>query len=134
MMTLTRKGDYAVRGMLYLAGQPEESVSLVADMAAAVGVPQPFMAKIMQGFVKRGLVRSARGVGGGFTLALSPGKITLRDVVEAVEGPIMPNSCLLKKGTCERDGDCRVHKVWRKVQQSMEELLDGVTIEELARK
>ncbi|MDD2338316.1 MAG: Rrf2 family transcriptional regulator [Geobacteraceae bacterium] len=133
MMELTRKGEYAIRGILYLARQPQGKVSLVGDIAAASDVPKSFLAKILQDFVKMGLVTSSRGTGGGFLLARSADRITLREVVEAVEGPIMPNRCLSGPGACDRDRFCRVHPVWERVRQETIAILDGITIEELAR-
>lgn len=133
MMELTRKGEYAVRGILYLAQQPPGSVSLVGDIAEACDVPKTFLAKILQQFVKIGLVTSARGSGGGFMLARPAATITLREVVESVDGPIMPNRCLVGSGTCERDRTCRVHRVWAKIRCDIVAILDSVTIEELAR-
>ncbi len=133
MMELTRKGEYAIRGILYLARQPQGKVSLVGDIAAASDVPKTFLAKILQDFVKVGLVASSRGTGGGFVLARPAGRITLREVVEAVEGPIMPNRCLIGAGTCDRDSSCRVHPVWERVREQTVAILDGITIEELAR-
>lgn len=133
MMELTRKGEYAVRGILYLAQQSPGSVSLVGEIAEACDVPKTFLAKILQQFVKIGLVTSTRGSGGGFMLARPAASITLREVVEAVEGPIMPNRCLIGTGTCEHDGTCRVHRVWARVQRDIVSILDSVTIEELAR-
>lgn len=132
MMELTRKGEYAIRGIVYLAQLPPGKVALISEIAEAADVPQTFLAKILQSFAKIGIVKSFRGAGGGFTLGRSPGKITLREVVEAVEGPIMPNRCLLGAGSCERDGTCGVHPVWREVQGKVVEVLEGVTIEELA--
>jgi len=133
MMELTRKGEYAVRSILYLARQPKGKLSLVGEIAEASCIPKTFLAKILQDFTKVGLVTSFRGTGGGFTLSRPPAGITLRQVVEAIEGPIMPNRCLLGTGTCERDTFCRVHPVWRKVREEISFILDGVTIEELAR-
>lgn len=133
MMELTRKGEYAIRGILYLARQPQGKVSLVGDIAAASDVPKSFLAKILQDFVKMGLVTSSRGTGGGFLLARPADRITLREVVEAVEGPIMPNRCLSGPGACDRDRFCRVHPVWERVRQETIAILDGITIEELAR-
>ncbi|AJE03186.1 RrF2 family transcriptional regulator [Geobacter pickeringii] len=132
MMELTRKGEYAIRGIVYLAQLPPGKVALISEIAEAADVPQTFLAKILQSFAKIGIVKSFRGAGGGFTLGRSAGKITLREVVEAVEGPIMPNRCLLGAGSCERDGTCGVHPVWREVQGKVVEVLEGVTIEELA--
>ena len=132
MMELTRKGEYAIRGIIYLAQQPPGRVSLISEIAAAAEVPQTFLAKIFQSFAKLGLVTSARGTGGGFVLARPASAITLREVVEAVEGPILPNRCLLGSA-CDRGGPCRVHGIWKQVQTEVVHILDGVTIETLAR-
>jgi Rrf2 family protein len=133
MMELTRKGEYAVRGMIYLSQQPPGRMVLVSEVAEAAHVPQTFLAKIFQSFAKLGLVRSFRGTGGGFTLARPAAQITLREVVEAVEGPTVPNRCLIDSGECERDASCGVHPVWRKVQSQVIQILDSVTLEELSR-
>jgi len=134
MMELTRKGEYAIRGIIYLAQQPPGKMSLISEIAEAVDAPQTFLAKIFQNFAKQGIVNSYRGTGGGFTLGRLPSEITLREIVEAVEGPIIPNRCLTGKGGCDKDNECLVHPVWRKVQSRIVQILEGVTIEELAKK
>jgi Rrf2 family protein len=96
-------------------------------------VPKTFLAKILRDFVKVGLATSSRGTGGGFALSRPADSITLREVVEAVEGPILPNRCLIGAGACERDETCRVHPVWKKVRDQIVSVLDGVTIAELVR-
>lgn len=131
-MELTRKGEYAIRGIIHLAQLPPGKVALISEIAEATDVPQTFLAKILQSFAKIGIVQSFRGAGGGFMLGRSASRITLREVVEAVEGPILPNRCLIGSGICERDSTCGVHPVWRQVQQRVVEILDGVTIEDLA--
>lgn len=131
-MGLTRKGEYAIRGVIYLAQQPPGKVSLISEIAEATEAPQTFLAKILQNFAKIGIVNSYRGTGGGFTIGRSAANITLREVVEAVEGPIVPNRCLIGAGTCERGAECNVHPVWRKVQAQLVQILESVTIEELA--
>ncbi len=132
MMELTRKGDYAIRGIVYLAGQPLDKISLLSDIAAAVQVPQTFLAKIFQQFSKSGIVKSYRGTGGGFMLARPPEQITLLEVVEAVEGPITPNRCVIAAGECERDSICTVHPVWARVKQQTRSLLAEVSLKDLA--
>lgn len=134
MMELTRKGDYAIRGIIYLASQPQNKISLLSEIAEAVDVPQTFLAKIFQQFSKTGIVKSFRGTGGGFLLAGPPESITLLQVVEAVEGPILPNRCVLKPGECERDASCTVHPIWRQVQQQVRGVLSGITLKDLADK
>ncbi len=134
MMELTRKGEYAVRGIIHLARQPYGNVALLSDIAEEAEIPQTFLAKIFQNFAKLGFINSYRGTGGGFSLARPASAITLRQVVEAVEGPIAPNRCVTQGGECDRSAACVVHDVWRRVQLQTLEILDGVTIEELARK
>jgi Rrf2 family iron-sulfur cluster assembly transcriptional regulator len=132
MMELTRKGEYAIRGIVFLATQPADQICLLSDIASAVDVPQTFLAKIFQQFSKIGLVRSYRGTGGGFVLGRPPGKITLLEVVEAVEGPIIPNRCVTGEGVCDRSGSCNVHPVWVSVQDQVRGILTKVTLKDLA--
>jgi Rrf2 family protein len=133
MMELTRKGEYAIRGIVYLAKLPQGKVALISEIAEGTGVPQTFLAKIFQNFAKIGLVNSFRGTGGGFLLGRPAAQITLREVVEAVEGPIMPNRCLMGEVGCEFNKTCLVHPVWREVQAKVVDILNGVTIEKLAK-
>ncbi|RII27279.1 MAG: Rrf2 family transcriptional regulator [Geobacter sp.] len=133
MMELTRKGEYAIRGIIYLARQTPGKMALISEIAEATEVPQTFLAKIFQNFAKLGLVNSYRGTGGGFMLGRPASRITLREVVEAVEGPIIPNRCLMGGSACDFDSHCNVHPVWRRVQSEVVRILESVTIEELAR-
>jgi len=132
MKPISKKGDYAVRGMVYLASQPPGRVVLVSDIARAMDIPPLFLAKIFQQFGKLGLVRSYRGSGGGFLLGRLPEEITLCEIVEAVEGPIMPNRCVMSSGTCSRDKVCTVHPVWKKIQADVRETLGAVTLKDLS--
>jgi len=132
-MELTRKGEYAIRGIVYLATLQPGKVVLVSEIAEATDVPQTFLAKIFQSFAKQGLVNSFRGTGGGFVLGRPASQITLRQVVEAVEGPVIPNRCLIADVGCERKERCTVHPVWNRMQQQIGAILDSVTLEELSR-
>ncbi len=132
-MELTRKGEYAIRGIIFLAQQSPGHVCLISEIAEATGAPQTFLAKIFQSFAKTGIVNSYRGTGGGFTLGRPPEEISLREVVEAVEGPIAPNRCLIGRGGCDRGAQCNVHPVWRTVQSQVVQILDSVSFAELAK-
>lgn len=132
MMELTRKGEYAIRGIVYLASRPIDQVCLLSEIAAAVDVPQTFLAKIFQQFSKIGLVRSYRGTGGGFTLGRTADRISMLEVVEAVEGPIIPNRCVTGEGECDRSLSCKVHPVWVTVQSQVRDILARVTLKDLA--
>jgi len=132
MMGLTRKGEYAIRGMIYLARKASGETTQVSEIARAVDVPAAFLSKIFQDFGHLGLIRSYRGSGGGVVLSRAPEDITLREVVEAIEGPIMPNCCLAPDHQCQQDTSCQVHPVWRRVQTQVVGILESVTLRELA--
>lgn len=132
MLNLTRDGEYAVRAVLYLSSQPEGKISLISEIAETQEVPKSYLSKIMQHLVRAGLVKSRRGINGGFMLARPAEMITMRQAIEAVEGPIFLNVCLVRKGECHRDDFCPVHLVWKEAQRRLLEVLDGKTMAELA--
>lgn len=132
MLQLTRDGEYAVRAILYLAMQPEGKLSLISEIAEAQEVPRSYLSKIMQQLSRLGLVKSRRGAKGGFELARPATEITLRETIEAIEGPINLNVCLIRPGECHRDVTCPVHPVWKEAQEKLFEVLDGKTMAELA--
>jgi len=132
MLQLTRDGEYAVRAVVYLATRPEGELCLISEIADVQDVPRSYLSKIMQQLVKAGLVKSRRGAKGGFALARPAGEITLREAIEAIEGPINLNICLIRPGECERDQTCPIHPVWKEAQEKLFEVLDAKTIASLA--
>ena len=133
-MKLTRGADYGILGILYLASQPRDRVVLISEIAAAQEVPESYLAKIFQQLAKAGLVRSHRGARGGFTLSRLPEEITLRQVIEAVEGPLALNRCLDPREGCERSPECVVHAALATAQRTLVSALDRVTLQSLSSK
>ncbi len=131
-LQLTRGGEYAVRAMTYLARFPEGHVASLHDIGQAQEIPESFLAKILQILVHAGLAVSQRGAHGGFALARPAEQITMRDVIEAVDGPISVNLCTLDPEECERSGNCEVHKAWLRAQEQLMDVLGGVTLSSLA--
>ncbi len=132
-MKLTRGRDYGVRGILHLAMQPFEQVTLLRDVARNVDVPESYLAKIFQDLNKAGLVRSYRGAKGGFSLARPASEITLLQVIEALQGPISLNRCLDIREVCPRQEVCAVSPVLRRAQEQLLETLDAATFDVLAK-
>ncbi len=130
-MELTRRTDYAVRVILDLSAQPNGSCTRSAHIARRQLIPRSFLRKIVQILVDRGFVQTHRGTDGGITLARHPEDITLRDVVEAIEGPIRLNRCLVRPGACPLDRICPVHPVWRRLQELITRELESETFEAL---
>lgn len=132
-MQITRQTDYAIRCVLYLAEHPDE-VKVVDEIARSKSIPKVFLAKILQKLSKAGIVRSYRGVKGGFELAKRPKDITLLDVIEAIEGPVAMNICAIDKRLCNRSNQCSVHPVWVKLRQDTERKLRKYSIDRLINK
>ena len=133
-MKLTRGADYGILGILYLASQPRDRVVLISEIAAAQEVPESYLAKIFQQLAKAGLVRSHRGARGGFTLSRLPEEITLRQAIEAVEGPLALNRCLDPREGCERSPECVVYAALATAQRTLVSALDRVTLQSLSSK
>ncbi|HSB72569.1 MAG TPA: Rrf2 family transcriptional regulator [Candidatus Methylomirabilis sp.] len=133
-MKLTRGGEYGIRGVLYLAKQNDGKVSMLSAIAEEQDVPPRFLAKIFQSLAKAGVVKSHRGAKGGFSLARPASDITIKEVVEAVEGPITLNVCLIGQGECDRDAVCPMHPVWQEAQDKMMEVLGKANFADLAKK
>jgi Rrf2 family transcriptional regulator, iron-sulfur cluster assembly transcription factor len=131
-LQLTRGGEYAIRAMAYLARRPVGDISPLHEVGAEQDIPESFLAKIFQSLVHADLAVSQRGAHGGFTLARAPSEITIREIVEAVDGPIALNGCVLWPEDCQRSGGCRMHEVWVLAQERMMEVLGQVTLAELA--
>ncbi len=118
-MQITREADYAIRCVLYLS-EPQGEVIMVDKIAKAKKIPKSFLAKILQKLTKAGIVKSFRGVKGGFQLTVKPQKISLLDVIEAIDGPVAMNRCAIDKRMCSLSNECSVHPVWVELRKEVE--------------
>ena len=126
-MDISRKTDYALRMLAMLAEDPECLLS-VRTAAEEVNVPYSFARSIQHGLVQAGIVESLRGVHGGMRLKVSPDDVTIRQVVEAVQGPMVMNDCTAPDGDCARMGACCYHPLWAGAQALMRDYLDSVSL------
>lgn len=129
-MTLGQAEDYAVRALVDLARHPEASVREIADRTT---IPGAHLAKVIQALARAGLVETTRGRGGGVRLARAPGEITLRQAVEAAQGPIRLHRCPLRSKGCPRDPQCRLYRFWTELQEQTIARLEAVCLEDLLR-
>ncbi len=127
MLKLTKKADYGLIAMRYLAENGPESAS-AKDIAEAHGIPPELLAKILQKLVKAGLLTSQHGMNGGYVLAREAHTITALEVIRAIEGPLFVTSCVTTRGECGQTERCTVREPLRKVSQSIEEVLSKITI------
>jgi len=129
-MKLTMQGEYAVRAMLELAKQYGNGLISAKELALRQDIPAVFLTKILSTLTKAGLIISQRGSQGGIRLAKEPSGITIKSVIEAVEGPFKLNMCLGEPGECDRKPTCKVHRMWHRAQEAMLKEL-GITLDKL---
>jgi Rrf2 family iron-sulfur cluster assembly transcriptional regulator len=128
---VSTRGDYASRALLSLALHTErEGPTSVRDIAERTGLPQPYLEQILLALKGAGLVRSKRGVGGGYVLARNPADITLGEIVSAVDGPIVVGDFGLphQDGACDHEGQCVLLDVWAEAGDHMRRHLDSFTL------
>jgi Rrf2 family protein len=131
---VSTRGDYASRALLSLALRADaEGPTSVRDIADRTGLPQPYLEQILLALKGAGLVRSKRGVGGGYVLARSPDDITLGEIVSAAEGPIMVGDFGQphENGACDHEGQCVLLTVWAEVGEHMRHHLDSFTLADM---
>lgn len=132
-MQITREGDYGIRSVLYLARQPLSKVVFVNEISEEYKIPRSFLAKILQKLVKAKIVRSYRGVKGGFSLARQAREITALDVLVAIEGKLAINLCQSDKKKCNFSKNCPTYYLWANVQSKIVETLKKTNFEDLAK-
>jgi Rrf2 family protein len=121
-MEITRETDYAIRCVYYLT-RNRDTVVMVDEIARSMTMPKSFLAKIVQKLAKAGIVKSFRGMKGGFQLAKEPEKLNLYDVIEAIQGEVFINRCAVDNKFCSRRTRCAVHPVWKEIGQKLIEQL-----------
>ena len=132
-MKITQEADYALRMMCLLAKEYAAGVPTVgaASLAEAVAVPTRFGLKILHKLSRVGLVKTSRGATGGYSLNVDPTTLTVRQVIEAIDGPIELNRCLSETHACLNNPDkdrCRLHHVFEELNRMLTERLDRLTV------
>jgi Rrf2 family protein len=134
MLRLTKKADYGLMALKYLAEQAGEGSSArsAKDIAEAYHIPPPLLAKILQTLARAGLLVSHAGTNGGYALARPAKEISAFEVIRAIDGPLFITSCITIHGTCDLAGHCTIKEPLRKVNDSIKDLLSGIRISDLA--
>lgn len=126
-MKVSTRGDYAARALLSLALHSTERPTSVKEIAERTGLPQPYLEQILLLVKGAGLVRSKRGVGGGYVLARPPEQITLADILGAVEGPQLP----IEEPHDHCEGHCVLQEVWSCVSEETRRVLEAYSLGDL---
>lgn len=136
-MKVSTRGDYASRALLSLALHSAEGTpTSVKEVAERTGLPQPYLEQILLALKGAGLVRSKRGVGGGYVLARAPEEISLAQIVAAVDGPIAAGDfgAPHENGACDHEGQCVLLAVWADLGQQIRNQLQSLSLAEMVQR
>lgn len=131
-MLLSRRCEYALRAMIYLAGQAAGSPHTLRELSDTLALPHAFLAKAMRDLAEAGLVVSQPGTGGGVALAKPAAETHLKEVVLALDGPGLFETCVLRLPGCGEDVPCPLHRDWVRARTSIERMLSTTTLADLA--
>jgi Rrf2 family protein len=131
LMQIPRKIEYALRAMICLADNPA-GVARGTEIARREHIPKYYLEKVVRDLMRRGLVRARRGPGGGYQLARPADTISFREIIEAVEGPIMLNLCVDGSSICSLQPLCRMFRVWEEGQRVLLEVFSQTMLSEVA--
>jgi len=131
MLRFTKRADYGLMAVHYVAAHAEEGAVSAKRIADEFNIPHELLAKILQRLAKKKLIASHNGPKGGYLLAQAPDAITVGQVVRALEGPIKIVSCMTEKDDCPQFARCNLRGPVQKIQASISSLLDTMTLAEL---
>jgi len=130
MKLITRDTDYAVRALTYIANHKDKTIS-VSELVEVLRIPRPFLRKILQILNKKRILKSLKGQGGGFNLALAPDKIFIADLMEIFQGPLKINECIFKKRICPGRNLCILKMKIDAIEDYVIKQLRSITLEAL---
>ena len=133
MKLITRDTDYALRSLCYIARDNKRTVA-VSELVRELKIPRPFLRKILQVLNKKKILKSRKGIGGGFLLALSARKIFLVDLIEIFQGEFSLNECLFKKLSCPNIKTCCLRKKINRIEGYVMNELKSISIASLLKK
>ncbi|TET07756.1 Rrf2 family transcriptional regulator [Candidatus Aerophobetes bacterium] len=131
MMRISTKGRYGARLMLELALYYGKGPVSLKDIAKREEISEGYLEHLLPSLKAAGLVNSSRGAHGGYTLAKTPSKITLREVVQALEGPLSPAECVHTPNVCQRVRFCVTRDIWKKLGEKISQTLESVTLKDM---
>jgi len=131
MLRLTKKADYGLMALKYLAEHPETPSVIAKDIADTYGIPAQLLAKVLQRLAKVGLLRSHAGMNGGYALSKAAGTITAFEVIHAIDGPLFITSCTKGSKSCEVEPNCTVKEPLARVNESIADVLRSITVSDL---
>lgn len=134
MLRLSKLTDYGTLILAELAAGPDGGLASAGQVAHATHLAPPTVRKLLKSLSRAGLVVSERGAQGGYALARAPELISAAEIIDALEGPVAITECSSIDGACDLESYCRVGRAWQKINRSIRQALEHVTLEDLRRR
>src|SRR4051812_6264496 len=137
-MKLSVRGEYALRALLVLGLHYDEPLVRIQAISDEQNIPKRFLEQILNDLKSAGIVRSKRGVAGGYRLALRPDQITVASIVRHIEGALAPVSCVserfYEKCSCPDESTCGIRNVMKEVREAIVKILENTTVADLCQR
>ena len=130
-MKISTKGRYGLRILMDLAIHQSEKPRLIRDIAQSQQISEKYISRLVISLRKAGMIRSVRGVNGGFHLDRKPEDITLLEVVEVMEGPLSIVDCVTAPRKCRMHENCAPREIWCKLNEDIRGLMGGITLADI---
>ena len=132
MLRLTKKADYGLMALKYLAEHSNDPSISARDIAEAYHIPPQLLAKVLQRLAKVGILRSHAGMSGGYSLIRQPREISAFEVIHAIDGPLFITSCFKGAKSCDLTASCTVKEPLARVNDTISGVLKSISIQDLA--
>ena len=131
-MRISAKGRYGLAAMTHLAQcyQADMPITIIS-IAEKMGISKIYLEQVFSLLKRAGLVNSIKGAQGGYQLARAPEDITVGDIIDATEGPLSISECISDEGCCHRSGECRTRRVWEYLSNSINGLLQSISLRDM---
>lgn len=131
MFRLSKSTDYGIRILAHLAADARKQTHNAREVAGDLHLPVPMVSKVMKALARAGVLESHRGPGGGFSLAHRPDRLSVADMIAALEGPVALTECQFARSLCQHEGSCSVQEPWGVINRSVRNTLATITLSDL---
>ncbi len=128
---LSTRGRYGLKAMFELSLRHNSGPTPIKEIAASQNIPDNYLEQLFYQLKKAGYIISVRGACGGYSLSKEPIEIVVGDIIRLLEGEIAPSECVSSNSNCDRSGCCVTQKVWEKIKESVENVIDKITLQDM---
>lgn len=130
-MIISTKGRYALKAVFELAISDRDTPISLNTISEKSNLSELYLEQIFSVLKKKGIVKSIRGVQGGYFLSRLPGEISVGEIIKALEGELSPSKCLIDEGYCDMLDRCPTYMIWDKIKRSIDDVIDNTTVQDM---